>query len=74
MSTSTITANQVRAALLARIDGYLATTGMSASALGKAAAADDRFVKRIRDGGNFTVETYQKVIDWLDAQERERAA
>jgi hypothetical protein len=73
MSTSTITANQVRASLLARIDGFLAKSGMSASALGKAAVADDRFVRRIRDGGNFTVETYQRAIDWLDEQERRAA-
>lgn len=73
MSTSTITANQVRAALLARIDGFIAKSGMSPSALGKAAVADDRFVSRIRSGGNFTVEMYQRVIDWLDAQERAAA-
>ncbi len=73
MSTSTITANQVRAALLQRIDGFLIKTGMSASTLGKSAVADDRFVKRIRDGGNFTVETYQKVMDWLDEQDRKAA-
>lgn len=73
MSTSTITAEQVRAALLDRIDGYIARSGISASALGKAAVADDRFVKRIRDGGNFTVETYQRAMDWLDGQEKAAA-
>ena len=68
-----ITAEQVRAALIQRIDAFLKLSGMSASALGKEAVKDDRFVKRIRDGGNFTVDTYQKVMDWLDAQERAAA-
>lgn len=73
MNTSTITATQVRAALLLRIDSFIASSGMSASALGKAAVNDDRFVNRIRSGGNFTVELYQRVIDWLDEQERRAA-
>lgn len=73
MSTSTLTADHVRAELIARIDGYLTSSGMSASAFGRDAVKDDRFVKRIRDGGNFTVEMYQRVIDWIDAQERAAA-
>lgn len=68
-----ITADQVRSALLQRIDAFLVKTKMSASAFGKEAVKDDRFVSRIRNGGNFTVDTYQKVIDWLDAQERAAA-
>jgi hypothetical protein len=68
-----ITADQVRSALLQRIDAFLTTHGMSASAFGKEVVRDDRFVNRIRNGGNFTVKTYQQVIDWLDAAEREAA-
>lgn len=68
MSTNPITAEQVRAALLKRIDAYMAATGKSESSVGKDALNDDRFVARIREGGNFTVKTYQKAIDWLDAQ------
>jgi hypothetical protein len=39
------------------------------SAIGKAAISDDRFLARVVDGGNFTLDTYQRVIDWLDAAE-----
>lgn len=69
MDASPITADQVRAALLKRVDAFLVRTGTSPSAFGKQVVSDDRFVKRIRDGGNFTIETYQRVIDWIDAQE-----
>lgn len=68
MSKTTITADTVRQSLLHRIDAYMAATGKSESFVGKEAVKDDRFVSRIRRGGNFTVETYQRVIDWLDGQ------
>lgn len=69
MQTTSITADTVRTALLARIDAYRAATGKSDSAVGKEALNDDKFVKRIREGGGFNVNTYQRVIDWLEAQE-----
>lgn len=70
MSTKPITADQVRDALLQRIDAYIAKTGRSDSTVGKAAVNDDKFVARIRAGGNFTVKMYQRVMDWLDEQDR----
>lgn len=70
---STITAEAVRQTLLTRIDAFIALTGKSESFVGKEAVKDDRFVSRIRRGGNFTVETYQRVIDWLDEQSRAAA-
>lgn len=69
MNTHSITAETVRGALLARIDTYKSLTGKSDSAVGKDALNDDKFVKRIRDGGGFNVNTYQRMIDWLDAQQ-----
>lgn len=69
----TITADQVRAALLARIDAFITASGRSASWVGKQAVQDDRFVSRIRSGGNFSLQIYQRVMDWLDEQERAAA-
>lgn len=74
MCSPTITADQVRTILLQRVDRFLERTGTSASAFGKLVVNDDRFVKRIRDGGNFTIETYQRVIDWVDQQEAGQGA
>lgn len=68
MSTKHITADNVRQALIQRIDAYKTVSGKSDSFVGKEAVKDDRFVSRIRAGGNFTVETYQRVMNWLDAQ------
>lgn len=68
MSTKPITADDVRAALLTRIDTYKAETGKSDSAVGKDAMNDDKWVKRIRAGGSFNLTTYQRVMEWLDAQ------
>lgn len=68
MSTKHITADQVRASLIERIDAYKAASGKSDSAVGKEAMNDDKWVKRIRAGGSFNLATYQKVMDWLAAQ------
>ncbi len=67
MQTTPITAAAVRSALLARIDAYQKATGKSDSAIGKDMLNDDRFVKRIRAGGGFTLATFQKATEWLDA-------
>lgn len=69
MLQNQITAETVRNALLARIDAYKLASGKSDSAIGKEALNDDKFVKRIRDGNGFNVNTLQKVIDWIDAQD-----
>lgn len=69
MNTTSITAEAVRETLIQRIDAFIAATGKSDSFVGKEAVKDDRFVSRIRRGGNFTIETYQRVIDWLDGQQ-----
>lgn len=68
MSTKSITAEQVRASLLKRIDAYKEATGKSDSAVGKDCMNDDKWVKRIRAGGSFNLTTYQRILDWLDAQ------
>lgn len=68
MDTTQITADQVRQSLLAAIDAYKTATGKSDSAVGKDAMNDDKWVKRIRAGGSFNLGTYQRVMDWLEAQ------
>jgi hypothetical protein len=70
-----ISADTVRQHLLSRAEAYRKATGTSFSTISKEAVKDDRFLARAMGGANFTIETYQKVIDWLDAAERgERAA
>lgn len=40
-------------------------TGMSWSAIGKAAINDSAFLTRASEGANFTINTYQKVMTYM---------
>jgi hypothetical protein len=64
-----ITADAVRQNLISRARAFCQAKKTSFSAIGKAAISDDRFLARVDAGGNFTLDTYQRVIDWLDAAE-----
>lgn len=59
--------------MLSGVDRYRAATGKSDSFVGREAINDDKFIGRIRSGGNFTVETYQRVMNWLAAQSEDAA-
>lgn len=64
-----ITADAVRQNLIKRARAFCESRKTSFSAIGKAAISDDRFLARVDAGGNFTLDTYQRVIDWIDAAE-----
>lgn len=68
-----ITADTIRQNLMNRARAFCEARKTSFSAIGKASISDDRFLARVGAGGNFTLETYQRVIDWMDAAEREDA-
>lgn len=68
-----ITADSIRRNLISRARAFCEARKTSFSAIGKAAISDDRFLARVDAGGNFTLDTYQRVIDWMDAAEREDA-
>lgn len=72
-----ITADAIRDNLLARAAAYAERTGCKFSRIGEEAIRDSKFLANVQSGGNFTIKTYQRVIDWIDEQERaqpERAA
>lgn len=54
-----------RADLLAKIDAFLASEGMSESAFGLAAASDVKIVRRIRSGQNVTLATIERLEKWI---------
>lgn len=64
-----LTADTIRQHLLNRARAYATAKGTSFSAIGKEAISDDRFLARVEKGDNFTLATYQRVIDWIDRQE-----
>ncbi len=59
--------DDIRAAMLARVDEYCRLTGDARSTIGKSAVNDPAFFHQIEDGRNFQVNTYKKAMDWLDA-------
>lgn len=69
MDETQITAHRIREHLLARAKAFSDDRRMSFSAMSKEAVKDDRFLARAQAGANFTIETYQRFIDWLDEQE-----
>lgn len=75
MSTqSDITADAVRQHLLDRAKAYADRSNTSLSAISMSAIKDSKFLANVERGDNFTLRTYQRVIDWLDAAERDLAA
>lgn len=63
-----ISAQDVRRALLERAKRYCVDHGTSFSAIGIAAVNDSKFLARVEKGFGFNIATYQKVMDWLDAE------
>lgn len=61
-----ITADAVRQTLIARATAFSEAHGYSFSRIGDEALADSKFLARVRAGDNFTIKTYQRVIDWID--------
>jgi len=68
MPRNHITAEQVRSHLLERVDAYQAKVAVTDATIGTKAVGDHKILGRIRAGENFTLKTYQRLIDWLDAQ------
>lgn len=65
-----ISKEDIRHALLVRAKAYAMRRDCALSRIGEEAIRDSKFLARVEAGGNFTIETYQRVIDWLDAAER----
>ena len=73
----TIPSQVIRDTLIERARAFVETKKSSFSAIGLGAVNDSKILSRVANGENFSVKTYQRVIDWMDAQEaseRETAA
>lgn len=56
----------IREALLTRAAEYTRITGISAAEIGKRALKDPAFIYKARDGRNFTIASYRKLMTWFD--------
>lgn len=72
-ASDTVHADAIREQMVSRAEAFADRTKTSLSAISKAAVKDDRFLARAKAGHNFTLKTYQQLIDWLDEQERAAA-
>ncbi len=66
MSINYPTGEELRAALLDRVTRFTHVTGIAQSAIAKQSVNDPAFFARLAKGRNFTIVTYQRVMDWLD--------
>ncbi|MEO3386042.1 hypothetical protein [Mesorhizobium sp. CAU 1741] len=63
---ATLSSDDVRQHLLAKAKTYAERTGASFSHISEAAVNDSKFLANVERGSNFTIRTYQRVLDWLD--------
>lgn len=68
-----LTEHDIRETLINRASAYATRANTSLSAIGLASVNDGKFLGRVQNGLGFNIKTYQKVMDWLDAAEREIA-
>lgn len=54
-----------RAALLKEIEAFVASQSMAETTFGRMAVNDGKFVGRLRDNGNITFATAQRVRDFI---------
>lgn len=72
--TQPLTTEAIRTALVSRAEAYAQKHGMSLSSIGLAAVNDTKFLHRVKNGENFNIGTYQRVVEWLSEAERGTAA
>lgn len=66
-----ITETDIRAALITRAEVFAKANKTSFSAMGISAVGDSKFLSRVQNPSlGFNIKTYQKMVEWLDAQER----
>lgn len=61
------TSGDVRRALLSRANDYAKLTGLALGTVSDRCAGDGKFLSDVRAGKGFTVDRYQKAMDWFDA-------
>lgn len=67
VSESAPTSEGIRRALLDRANDYAALTGLKLGTVSDRCAGDGKFLFDVQAGKGFTVDRYQKAMDWFDA-------
>ena len=69
-----ITEHEIRDSLLRKAEDFCRRNKTSFSAVGTSAVGDSKFLSRVQNNLNFNIKTYQRVVEWLDAQEAKEVA
>lgn len=70
METEAPTSDDIRKALLGRAESFAKAQDTTLSTIGLKAVNDSKFFLQVKNGRGFGINTYQKVMDWLDEAER----
>ena len=65
----TPTGEEIKTALIARAEAFASTQRISLSTIGLRAVNDGKFFAQVKSGRGFNINTYQRVIDWLEQAE-----
>lgn len=63
------TADDIRQTLIARAEAFASKHKVSLSRIGLEAIKDSKFLAEAKEGRNFTIGSYQTVMDWMDEAE-----
>jgi len=63
-------AEDIRQTLLQRAEAFAKKRKVSLSRIGLEAIKDSKFLAEVKTGRNFTIDSYQRVINWIEAEER----
>lgn len=67
-----LSAAAIRGKLLERAEAFAARHKISLSRIGVEALNDSKFLAEVKNGRNFTIGSYEAVMDWMDAEEARR--
>lgn len=74
MTTSRAETEKLRRTMLRRARAYCRERKTGLSNVGKSAVNDGTFFTDLEGGRNFTVATYNRVMDWFDANSAAKGA
>lgn len=66
--------NELRSQLLEKAAAVCAAKKISEETIGLRALKDNTFFKRMRNGSGFTIKTFDRLMDWMDAELAKEAA
>lgn len=61
-----LSSDEIRAALVKTAEDFCRENKTSFSAVSQSAVNDSKFLHKVKKGDNFSLRTYQRVLDWIN--------